>query len=241
MIQINNLNNNIYKPLDIIYIMPFQKGNQYGKLRRGHIKSKGTLEKMSTSTKKRYELGEKFGFQKGHKINLGGNKSSWKKGHKPWNKDLKGFMSGENNPNWKGELPKCECGNILSTRNSKYCNDCKGEIISIKLRGKKGHPKIGGYVFPEGKEHPNWRGGSSLSNKRYSPSEWRKIRLKILERDNFTCKECGKTDKDIGISNICVDHIFPWRISKDSSDNNLQTLCRSCNVKKIKEENIWFK
>lgn len=49
-------------------------------------------------------------------------------------------------------------------------------------------------------------------------------RRKIRERDNYTCQLCGRYGYD-------VDHIIPWRISHDSSESNLRTLCHSCNCK----------
>src|SRR3990167_2355107 len=212
MVQIYNLNNNIYKQLDIIYIMPFQKGNTFGSINKGRKDSLQTIELKRKRLLDRYESGEEIGFRKGHKINVGGNKTSWKVGHNPWNKDLKGFMLGETNPNWKGGLPKCECGKILSTRISKYCNNCKGEIISNKLKGRKGHPKMGGYIFPIGNKHPNWKGGTSTEyEKRCSLSSWKKIRKEILNRDNHTCRRCNNNEQ------LVVDHIIPWRITKDNS------------------------
>ena len=53
-----------------------------------------------------------------------------------------------------------------------------------------------------------------------------RIRWDVWERDNFTCKHCGKRRY------LSVDHIVP-EIKGGSLDlKNLQTLCRSCNSKK---------
>ena len=49
----------------------------------------------------------------------------------------------------------------------------------------------------------------------------------ILERDNRTCQLCGATEQD-GAKLEC-DHIIPWRISHDSSPDNLRCLCTHCN------------
>ena len=62
---------------------------------------------------------------------------------------------------------------------------------------------------------------------------WARKRLEILSRDCSTCQKCG----NFGVH---IDHIIPWRVSKDNSNNNLQALCQSCNSKKVHEDKkIW--
>lgn len=51
-------------------------------------------------------------------------------------------------------------------------------------------------------------------------------RARIYARDNFTCQSCGSKD------HLCIDHILPVSRGGDSSDDNLQTLCMSCNTSK---------
>ena len=45
----------------------------------------------------------------------------------------------------------------------------------------------------------------------------------IRERDNYTCRLCGK-------EGWIIDHIIPWRISHDSTIGNLRVVCHACNV-----------
>lgn len=52
------------------------------------------------------------------------------------------------------------------------------------------------------------------------------IRWQVWERDNFTCKQCGSR------THLHVDHIKPESKGGLTTEDNLQTLCRSCNVKK---------
>ena len=53
----------------------------------------------------------------------------------------------------------------------------------------------------------------------------------VLARDNWTCCSCGRSSKEEGIT-LEVDHIVPR--SKGGSDDidNLQTLCKKCNIGK---------
>ena len=64
------------------------------------------------------------------------------------------------------------------------------------------------------------------TNKMLATNVTRNQRLKILERDEYTCRQCGSTE------HLCVDHILPITRGGDSSDGNLQVLCFSCNAKK---------
>jgi len=54
-----------------------------------------------------------------------------------------------------------------------------------------------------------------------------KLKMKILERDSFTCQCCGKTVAD-GVK-LEVDHRIPINKGGDSSEDNLWTLCQDCN------------
>lgn len=58
----------------------------------------------------------------------------------------------------------------------------------------------------------------------------------VLARDNWTCCSCGRSSKEEGIT-LEVDHIIPR--SKGGTDDldNLQTLCKKCNVGKSNKDN----
>ena len=52
------------------------------------------------------------------------------------------------------------------------------------------------------------------------------LRKKIFTRDGYRCKICES------ILNLVVDHIYPHSLGGADSEDNLQTLCRSCNSRK---------
>jgi len=56
---------------------------------------------------------------------------------------------------------------------------------------------------------------------------WRSLRMKILSRDDFTCRYCGKKSPT-----MTVDHVMPVTRGGDHNEENLVAACRSCNSKK---------
>ena len=61
---------------------------------------------------------------------------------------------------------------------------------------------------------------------------WARLRLRILHRDGFRCRCCGKSGR------LEVDHIVP--VFKGGSmwdPGNLQSLTRDCHIKKSRMEN----
>lgn len=57
---------------------------------------------------------------------------------------------------------------------------------------------------------------------RFDPFAERRIRLKVLARDNYTCYWCGRPGDT-------VDHIIPWSRGGRTTMTNLVTACRECN------------
>lgn len=66
----------------------------------------------------------------------------------------------------------------------------------------------------------------------YNSTAWKRIRVQVLQRDDYTCVKCREQQK-ISEARI-VDHIIP--INKDEglrlTLHNLQSLCIKCNAKK---------
>ncbi len=58
-------------------------------------------------------------------------------------------------------------------------------------------------------------------------------RFRILVRDGFRCKACGASPLDHkGVVHLDVDHILPWSKGGETTDDNLETKCKQCNLGK---------
>lgn len=64
----------------------------------------------------------------------------------------------------------------------------------------------------------------SIIIKRQQISE--KLRNKIFDRDNNQCIECKSTKE------LQIDHIIPFSLGGKTTEDNLQTLCKTCNCSK---------
>lgn len=67
-----------------------------------------------------------------------------------------------------------------------------------------------------------------------SPSESREVipaqlRYQVLSRDRSTCQKCGRKAPNVELE---VDHIVPWDSGGPTVIDNLQTLCKECNIGK---------
>ena len=60
---------------------------------------------------------------------------------------------------------------------------------------------------------------------------WR-LRFIVMRRDNFKCKNCGRSPATDPIIILHVDHIKAWANGGKTTLENLQTLCSVCNIGK---------
>ena len=59
-----------------------------------------------------------------------------------------------------------------------------------------------------------------------------RLRFRILLRDGFTCRKCGRSPlKSPGVE-LHVDHIIPWSKGGETIPDNLETKCKKCNLGK---------
>lgn len=89
-----------------------------------------------------------------------------------------------------------------------------------------------------GESSCHWKGGIS---KNPYPREFNYVlKLKIRERDNFTCCRCGRSERqELEELNrvLCVNHID---FNKNNlSEKNLNTLCLRCNIQINRERDYW--
>lgn len=59
-----------------------------------------------------------------------------------------------------------------------------------------------------------------------------RLRYEIFERDDFTCKICGRSPKSGDAVKLHIDHIYPVSLGGITVRENLQTLCQQCNIRK---------
>jgi len=57
-------------------------------------------------------------------------------------------------------------------------------------------------------------------------------RFRILVRDGFRCRACGASPLTQRGIELHVDHILPWSKGGETTDDNLQTKCKQCNLGK---------
>jgi len=67
-----------------------------------------------------------------------------------------------------------------------------------------------------------------------APSEMREdispsVRYQVLARDKSACQKCGRKAPNV---ELAIDHILPWDCGGPTVIDNLQTLCRDCNIGK---------
>ncbi len=59
-----------------------------------------------------------------------------------------------------------------------------------------------------------------------------KLRLKVLDRDKYTCVFCGRTPALLPGVTLHIDHKVPFSKGGKTEFENLQTLCFDCNYGK---------
>ena len=100
-------------------------------------------------------------------------------------------------------------------------------VTSIEAEWNKYNPKTKKY-------HWNYKGGITPENKAIRSSAginfWR---VRVFERDNYTCQDCGKIGGELN-----SHHIKPFATHKNlrtELDNGI-TLCKTCHIKAHKKE-----
>jgi hypothetical protein len=134
-------------------------------------------------------------------------KTAFKKGFIPWNKNRKGMFTPWN----KGLTSKVDNRILTGKKHPMYGRHHTEETIAKIRRANSGERSF------------FWRGGTGEFY--FRGNEWNRIRVKVWERDSFTCQKCGKIN-----CKLYAHHIVPFVMSKDNSLKNLITLCCRCHM-----------
>ena len=57
----------------------------------------------------------------------------------------------------------------------------------------------------------------------------KRLRYEVLKRDNFTCRDCGRTPPEVKLQ---TDHVIPVTLGGSDDPSNLATRCADCNAGK---------
>jgi len=109
----------------------------------------------------------------------------------------------------------------LTTRNPAKSIEARQKISKAKLESN----------WMRGRISPHSISGSNS----YRGHKWNEIKTHVKERDNGICVKCKMTERvhfELYGQPLQVDHIIPYKVSKDSNLGNLQTLCCLCHGKK---------
>src|SRR5574343_1203857 len=126
-------------------------------------------------------------------------------------------MSGDGNSNWRGGLIDTKCSYCNSDLKILQCKIDQATHFCDKICQGKYNSK-----FRSGPNNQNWKGGISFEP---YPFEFNsELKLKIRERDGFTCQLCGVKENGRALD---VHHINYDK--QDCSEKNLISLCQQGN------------
>lgn len=144
-------------------------------------------------------------------INLRGG---FKKGLTPWNKGMVGVCLNTGRTHFKKGISGSPQTQFKKGRTSYW-------------KGKK-NPHFAGI------NNPKWKGGVTPEHLKVRWSvEMKNFRKEIFERDDYTCKACGRRSKQGDKVILNIHHIKPFAIYKELrfDKDNVITLCIECHSK----------
>lgn len=141
--------------------------------------------------------------------------------------DFKTRYLGENNPSYGRPRPDLAERNKTQTQIQAVIKFHTGRKCSEETKRKIGMASRNVNLklnWWKGESNPFYTGNPNA----HSKNNWipKKLRNRILERDCYTCQDCG-----IKSQNLHVHHIIPRRDGGTNEESNLKSLCRKCHMK----------
>jgi hypothetical protein len=130
-------------------------------------------------------------------------------------------------------------GSFIDGRTNKkyYCEICKKKIHKNTVLYRKNHrcPSCS----RKGDLNPNFIHGESCTP--YPLEFTEELKQLIRKRDNYECQNCGMTEEKhlIVIGRVLTIHHIDYD-KKNCNEENLITLCDSCNVRANYNRNYWI-
>jgi 5-methylcytosine-specific restriction endonuclease McrA len=59
-----------------------------------------------------------------------------------------------------------------------------------------------------------------------------RLRFRVMRRDGFKCRQCGRSPATEAGVVLHIDHVLAWATGGETVEENLQTLCDRCNLGK---------
>ena len=113
-----------------------------------------------------------------------------------------------------------------------FTKECRVKIS--KNSSGKNNPNYGNGEKIKGEKNPAWLGGKSFEP--YGIEFNQELKELIRKRDNYTCQECGKTQKQLK-RKLSIHHIDYDK--KNNSKLNLISLCLKCHLKTNTDRKHW--
>ena len=105
----------------------------------------------------------------------------------------------------------------------------KGKKMSLEYRTKLSEAHLGQIPWNKGKRYSSVstrEASTCVTRNGFRAQDWKRL---VLERDEYTCQECGRTD----IDKLHAHHIVPFdeNVELRFSLDNGKTLCTTCHNK----------
>jgi hypothetical protein len=76
--------------------------------------------------------------------------------------------------------------------------------------------------------HLGFVGVSDLPRSKTQHAPSKKLRMSVIQRDEYRCRACGRSPADYVDVELHVHHIIPWGIGGITEEKNLITICKTC-------------